>query len=398
MDLAEPIDIFVVVTARDIKLLRHFFLSYQVFFRQPGNIHLLIWYREKHLLDQIECPRNLVVHYKDSVDELCEDDFRNQMYLKLIADRFVETKWFWVVDCDFLICAPLTWGEFCRDGKPIWCVRPWTKLAEKTWRDGTEAFVGANIPVLFMDEPVYVFNRLVLQDMRNRINVKQVLSQPTAPSEFAAYGFFAHSEYHHLYSWQDTSKIQHECVAYRVNQKPPSYLVLDRDSNLSDAANAKYVVFWSHWELAESKMRDYLLEAQRRYFGQVRLLPEDNIIFLPVTLDMFAKDGAVAWDGIYPDGWVKSHSAFTSYFERPGIIELQLEVPEAGGVSDTAVVISIDGSEHSFPLNVGVNAVDIPIKCQAEKVKLIFSYNNNGQESHCRTLIARVNSFCFLDR
>src|ERR1700722_5556265 len=95
------LDVFIVACARDLKLLRHFLLSYRLFFKGDGKIHLLIWKNDKALLDQINVPKNLIVHWKDDVPELVEDDFRNQMYLKMISDRYVDSEWYWVADADY---------------------------------------------------------------------------------------------------------------------------------------------------------------------------------------------------------------------------------------------------------------------------------------------------------
>jgi hypothetical protein len=60
-------DIFLVTCARDIKLLRHFFLSCELFFKATGAIHCFVWKRERRLLEQIDIPDNVTVWWKDDV-------------------------------------------------------------------------------------------------------------------------------------------------------------------------------------------------------------------------------------------------------------------------------------------------------------------------------------------
>ena len=97
--------------------------------------------------------------FKDDVSELVEDDFRNQMYLKLMAHKYLESDWLWIPDADFLITSPLYKKDFFCDEKPYWYFCDWYEVAEKTWRHGSEKLLGCNIPHQFMDQPQYILNK-----------------------------------------------------------------------------------------------------------------------------------------------------------------------------------------------------------------------------------------------
>jgi predicted NodU family carbamoyl transferase/GT2 family glycosyltransferase len=356
------LDVFIVACDRDIKLLRHFFLSYQLFFASPGNIHLLIWRKDQTLLDQIECPANLIVHYKDEVQGLVADDFRNQMYLKLIADHYVESAWFWVVDADYLICAPLEFDDFCSAGKPNWFFRPWLDLPEKSWRLGTQSFLGSEIPYLFMDEPHYILSRSILHKFRQQVDVTNILTAALTPSEFIAYGAFAYKNYPHFYSWKDSSKDNFSCISHCVNQRPPTYSILNRKVSLEDTESCKYVVFWSHWDMADEKMRQFLSEAQQKELGQIRLSPSNGPIKLLVTPEKFHKQGPVVWDGCYSDGWVKKNSDFSIFSENAGFFQIELDVLECPSGKTPTVTIIANGVEQKILLHPGGNSLYIFIQ------------------------------------
>ncbi|MFA6112108.1 MAG: hypothetical protein WDA75_25395, partial [Candidatus Latescibacterota bacterium] len=170
-------------------------------------MHLVVWRRDHDLLDQIRLPAGTVVWHKDDVPELVDDDFRNQMYLKLIADRYAEADWFWLADADYLVCAPLTSADFLSsDGRPCWFYRPWgpeVALAERTWRAGSEALLGAPIPYLFLSEPQYVMSRSILRDLRGRHDVTRLLRDEPMPADQVVYGAYAFAEHHARYYWID---------------------------------------------------------------------------------------------------------------------------------------------------------------------------------------------------
>ena len=159
------LDIYMVVGEKDKRLLRHFLISYELFFHSKGNFYLWIWREHEYLLRSFKLPKNLVLLFKDDVSELVEDDFRNQMYLKLMAHKYLESDWLWIPDADFLITSPLYKKDFFCDEKPYWYFCDWYEVAEKTWRHGSEKLLGCNIPHQFMDQPQYILNKKVLKNL-----------------------------------------------------------------------------------------------------------------------------------------------------------------------------------------------------------------------------------------
>ena len=270
----EKLDIFVVAYAKDIKLLRHFLLSYELFFKSDGKIHLFVSKRERMLLNEIRQPRNLIVHWKEDVPGLAADDGRNQMYLKLISDQFVETEWYWVVDADYVICAPLSASEFFSPDKPNWFYRRWLPINERALRRGSEELLGERIPYSFMEEHQFLLNRNILSDLRKRCDVKRILRWDPIPSEFIVYGSFAYHYRNQDYCWINIDESAVAPIA--AAQRPPECQPLDPNINLAYVQNRKYMAFWSHWEMAEEKMREFLTAAQMKWFGKVVEVPSET--------------------------------------------------------------------------------------------------------------------------
>ena len=389
----DKLDLFIVVCDRDVKLLRHFFLSYRIFFKTSGKIHLLIWSKDRALLDQIDCPLNLVVHYKDEVEDLIEDDFRNQMYLKLIADQYVETEWFWVVDADYLICAPLEFDDFFSDGKPNWFYRTWLDRPEKSWRSGTQSFLGYDIPYLFMDEPQYVLSRTILREFRHHVDAKKILSSVPTPSEFIAYGAFAFENHHESYDWVDIDGAQRgRALCYKVNQRPPTYCELDERVSLLSLPEKKYFVFWSHWEKAEEKMIEFSVDAQQQAFGKVIAKPDDARLFRywPLTaIDQGCLNGI---DGLYSDGWLMRDVWFRISTDHRSIFFMELMVPgsPSGNPSPLRLFININDQQKIQDLNPGSQTLMLHLDKHSEN-RVSFKFEGGFAEPHgARTLFAKI--------
>ena len=321
------LDIFMVVCDRDIKLLRLFLLSYKLFCGIPGLIHLLIWKKDLYLLDQIDSPSNLIVHYKDNVVGLGEDDFRNQMYLKLHADEYAKTDWIWIVDADFLICDQITIEDlFPFDSSPKWFYSNWRDVTEKSWRAPTESFLEREIPYSFMEEPQYLLNRSVLAAMRQECSVSSIISTAKPPSEFIAYGAFAYKRFNDYYDWVDsTSDDMVDCIFFRVNQKPPTYLVLNDSCEISVIGSSKIAIFWSHWDRAEQKMSEFLKDAQVRNWGYVKESAKDEALYIKTSVSEIRLNGLNAWGACYSDGWMKRASHGLIQAEQGCTLEIDLE-------------------------------------------------------------------------
>ena len=89
----ESLDIYMIAGEKDQRLLRHFLISYELFYHSKGKVYLWIWREHEYLLRSFKLPKNLILLFKDDVSELVEDDFRNQMYLKLMAHKYLESDW-----------------------------------------------------------------------------------------------------------------------------------------------------------------------------------------------------------------------------------------------------------------------------------------------------------------
>lgn len=319
-------DVFIATCGRDIRYLRHFLLSYATFFTRPGKIHVLIRRDEQYLLDDIWRPDNLVVHYKDDVPELVADDFRNQMYLKLIADRFVETEWFWVPDADYLITAPLSASDFCADGKPNWYCCEWRPFAESHWRKATEAFLGEPAPIQFMRNAQYLLNRTILRDMQNAIDCTRILTQAEPASEFNAYGAFAHPRHHDRYAWIDFDRSPETALGRLVNQRPDGSPVLDPSIALADFSDARYCVFWSWWDLADRKMGQFLAEASQQHGRPLPAPVDTDPLYPELRFDAAGLADPQSIGAIYPDAWMHGRTTFMLRPAGTGAVALNLEV------------------------------------------------------------------------
>lgn len=387
----KTLDVFVVARDRDIKLLRHFLLSYRLFCSIPGDIHVLIWRKDRPLLDQVGCPPNLIIHYKDDVPELVEDDFRNQMYLKLIADRYCKSRRIWAVDADYLICKPLTIGDLFELQRPLWYHCAWTDVTERSWRSASEAFLGQRISQLFMDGPLYILDRCILGALREKIDVGRILRGEACPSEFITYGAFAYSHFHDEYAWKNLEEDEF-CLVYRVNQRPPSYCILDPNAQMSEIGGAKIVVFWSHWDLAERKMREFVVDAQNAAFGRVVAEPESQSLRLDVTEDEFREFGVGAWDGCYADGWVKREASFMFRAERKVVLEIDIDIPANSSGKPLLVCIEMANVRNTQELPSGIHTLRIPVHRTQQGTPVgIWFENGIGEPGGMgRQLYARV--------
>lgn len=390
------LDTFIVASGKDIKLLRHFFLSYRLFFRPSGNIHLFIWRKDGVLLGEIEQPSNLVVHYKDDVVGLVSDDFRNQMYLKLMADTYVDTTWVWVVDADYLLCAFVDLDDFCTAGRPNWFYRCWQQLPAASWRSGSESFVGEVSPYLFMDEPQFILNREVLRSLRSHIDCSRILTALPVPSEFVAYGTFAFNHYREFYFWVDRSTVSGSVFSYRVNQQPPTYFVLNSEVALSDIGDAKCAVFWSHWDLADKKMCEFLTDSQMKVFGEVRIPPDSKKLAAVVSLKDIEIEGVAAWDGCYADGWVKGESYFSVVSSVSGVIEIGLDCIESLEGNPVSVITTANSFSKESVLDATQNTLRLVVVSGQQNLFSVVFKNGVSEAESGRVLFARVTrcEFC----
>src|SRR2546425_5035650 len=95
------VDIVVVTRARDAHLLRYFLASYECFWEGHGQLILFTRRSDSYLWESIRLPTTTRLVYREDFPELGSDDFRNQLYLKLVAHQFVETEYYIIMDSDF---------------------------------------------------------------------------------------------------------------------------------------------------------------------------------------------------------------------------------------------------------------------------------------------------------
>lgn len=320
------IDTLIVAARKDIRLLRYFLSSMERFSRLGGQIHVVIWKNDLQLLNLIALPENVSIHYKDDIPNLCGDDFQNQMYIKLHADMFASTEFIWVADADYLLVAPLD-GEdfFSANGRPYWYYREWSGDAPETrWRRGSELFVARTIPYLFMDQPPYLFIRSVLRSLRLKYSIKNILGQQGA-SEFLIYGAYAYESFRDAYDFIEISAGEDIGFIAKVNQRYPTYCELDENVSFETYPDAKCLVFWSHWLLAERKMREILIMAigeAGRADSALDVVADD----LPVLDSDDAQNIRNALQGcLFSDGWVRQRMHFRLQSDAGGILKICLK-------------------------------------------------------------------------
>ncbi len=119
-------DIVVVTYAPDIKLLRHFLASYDLYYQSKNKLFIFASRSEQYLLEQIRLPQNTTLLYRDDYPELVGTTaYSQQPYLKMLAYQVATTEYFCIMDSDFLFIQPTSDEDFLRCGKPVWFYRPW---------------------------------------------------------------------------------------------------------------------------------------------------------------------------------------------------------------------------------------------------------------------------------
>lgn len=389
---SDPMDVYMVCGDKDIRLLRHFLTSYNLFFKSPGKIYLWVWKKHEYLLRDITLPKNLILLFKDNVPELVENDFKNQMYLKLIAHRYVETDWFWVADTDYLIVSPLCKADFFYGEKPYWFYCDWHEIAEKTFRSGSESFLGKSIPLQFLDEQQFIHNKKVLHAFAKSYNPLNILQDEYLAAEQVVYGAYAYEELHDCYHWVDYEKYNGPVVSYKVNQRPPTYCELNNEVKLSDLPAAKYHVFWSHWEKAEEKMIEFLIDAQQRAFGKVVAKPDATRLFRywPLTeIDQGCLNGI---DGLYSDGWLMRDVWFRIPTGDRSILFMEFIVPgsPSGNPSQLRLFININDRQQIKDLIPGSQTLMLHLDKHFEN-RVSFRFEGGFAEPYgARTLFAQI--------
>lgn len=294
-------DVVIVTHAPDAHLLRYFLASYELYYQSKNSLILFSRRADRYLWDDIRLPRNTKIVYREDFPELGEDDFRNHIYLKLIAHRYVETETFWLIDSDFLMVAPCRDEELLTGGKPPWFFCPWNEALAR-WKAGSELFVGQEIPLTYRNF-TWILSRPVAAELDSRLDLTRTLSIHGV-SEFVVYGWFAHTYFPSSHHWVDEDRPSIRPPAVPVNQVPPDFCRLDSQSSYNQFRDARCVVFWSHWELAEQKMREFFEDSQQQHFGEVRVKLEPVTIFPSLTAPDVDGRRPPRLKGGFSDGWV----------------------------------------------------------------------------------------------
>ncbi len=396
--MPNTVDILIIVGREDFRLLQACLDSIDLFSKLSGKVHIFLWRREEYLLRQIYLPSSVVIHCKDDIDEMVEDDFRNQMYIKLTAHRYISAEWFWVVDSDFLLCDEIHVSDlFDASGRPYWFYRDWDVGPPQNWKAGSELAMSRAIPYMFMDEPQFVLSQDVLMAMDKLPYADNLLNVSPTPSEFILYGAYAFEYFPGKYHWINLDDSQSlSPISYKVNQRPPSYCELNENIRLEDFPSAKYYVFWSRWDCAAQKMAEFFRDAQMRKWGQRKKTLSDKVLYIQASVDDVASLGMNAWGGCYSDGWVKRTSHVRIQAAQRCTLEIEFECLE-GHLTRPILRMRCGETNRSIELNPGLNRVAISIPVNVEGFPIDFLFENGVKEGdqNTRTLYARVKSHHF---
>jgi len=332
---------FVIVThGPDIRLLRHCLLSYDVYFGSKSKIFIFVSREDAVLLDRIKLPQNSELIYTDNFPELAraKNGVVEQIYLKLISHRFVTSDYYCIIDSDFLFLRPTFSRDFFSNGKPVWFYSRWEghDLALR-WKPDSEAFLGFDIDHLFLEFQQHVFIKHVARALEEMYPLQRILSL-TSPSEYLIYGAFSHRNYRELYEFvAEGGPLKPICR--KVNQIPPTYCHLDPNCSYQQFRESHYVVFWSHWDLAEEKMVEFFEDSQKSNYGRI-VRPADRSYLLPVIHAPYEPgNGSREIYGMYSDGWMKP------------MVKFSIEVPASREFVDLEILVPSDPSNQAWRLN-----------------------------------------------
>ena len=384
---ANDLDVFIVSHLRDFHLLRIFMLSYQAHFQSGGGLHLLISYKEKKHLASLCLPKNVNIHYKEDAPKQSKDDFRNQMYLKLSCDLYARSEHIWMVDSDYLIMQNLFKEDFFSADKPHWYYRGWSNdPAEQTWREATESFLGARLQYQWMEEPQYVFQRDILQQLRKTYDLEKIFSDSKPPSEFMIYGHYAWENFREKYHWRRLECKTSKPLGFKINQRPPTYSILDENVTPDTYPGYKYYVFWSFWEYAEKKMLNFLSNARHETVQGIK-----KQLGKPLIEPSLYVKNIGQWQkkltGFYSDSWMFKRVVWKILNIFSKEIYLKLETIQ----NKVSLIIIVNGFRKKIYLEQGEQIIKIPLKpLSTNKVALVFFKKNSVEENTGRKLYARI--------
>jgi hypothetical protein len=361
--------------------------SFGRFSQIEGKLFLFYDERDERSIMRLTLPSRTVLIKKQEIAGLGENDYRNQMIIKLSLDQFSREPYIWVLDSDFLLTSQIRREHFFHDQRPVWVHRPWDNAAALKWKAPTENFLGLELPYQFMERPQYVLSTYMLRLFRSHIDVELIHKMEDPPSEYMAYAGFCYKFFNDQYFWSSAVD-DHSGLSYSVNQRPPSYMVLDPNSSLDDAGDSRYCVFWSHWDLAEAKMREFLNAAYRRAL-QLELHDLENNFAPSVNVSELESDGFRSLGTQYSDGWLKSSTKFSLLVQSDSTLYLTLEVLDFPGPK-VLCAITTNLAAVVYPLVAGTNKIAVTLTSHQENVIEIRLTGGIAEPHGVRVLAAKM--------
>jgi hypothetical protein len=373
-------DFIVVTFGPDLKLLRHFLASYELYYQNKNKLILFSSMTDKPLLDQMMLPENTVSLVKEDFPEvLGTDDYSQQHYFKLLAHKFVDTEYYCIMDSDFVFLRPTYDQDFFDEGKPRCFFRPWVEGEPALWkRKPSESFLGFAGAFVFNTHAEWIFKRSICAELSSTLRLEGMLNQPNV-SELQIYGMYAYRYHQQEHVWICPAPGTSEPIGASVNQVPPAYnLDLDPESHFGHFERYRYVQFWSQWELAEQKMIEFFEDSQKYHYGHVVLKANRSPLSCIIDLSDISKGNYRYFDGVFSDGWVKEEVKFrVKVPERHKSIVIELMVPpdpEDRKWTCTGLA-SMDERIPAQPFNLkpGTNKLNITLKGTNQNGIYIFT-------------------------
>lgn len=308
----DNLDIVLACSRNDIKYLPNLFISYELYFRINGKIYLIISKKSLNTVKTFKLPKNLEILIEENFSELSDDGYTNQMYLKLIAYRYVSSTWFWIIDSDFIFTNFIYFNTFFKKNKPLWFYSDWTSTSKKIFKKYSDKFLGINSTSNFLtDKPLFIFNKNLVEKLDKQYNFKNLLTYKGNLSEFHIYGQYCYHNFKSFYRWINTNNFNpQEYPGIYINQVYPDYFQLNYDVSFNEFSKCRFVGFWSHWDEAKHKIVDFLIQSQIKNYGFRILKPDTKTTYLPVDINDLIDHKLYFIDACYKDGWLKKDFAF----------------------------------------------------------------------------------------
>lgn len=398
-------DCVVVTHGPDVKLLRHCLASWELYYQTKGKLLIIIPRADASLLEQAEIPHGATILFAEDIVGAARptDAFVVQQYIKLAAYRYVSSEYYFLIDSDFLFIRPTSDEHFFHRGRPVWFCYPWEGHgAALRWKADSERFLGFAIDKLFSGtHQQYVLKKEIATDLASRYGLERLWGLQS-PNEWLVYGAFAHRVYPEAYEFVvDTARITP--ISINVNQIPPDYCHLDPTCSYEEYSRFHFVVFWSHWDLAEAKMIEFFERSQIKNLGSVVREPDRRRLFPTMAPEDLSKNSCRRAIGVYADGWVTDRVSFRLKTGRKtNHVQFDLLVPECP--TDVGWSLSGEASlgsfvkQQAFSLKPGLNSLQyaIPESLSGDEIQVDirfgqgFEYEGNVDRRVFRAQLMRV--------